>query len=63
MSNYVRSQILRKKRMEDVRFQVKPGKQRKKVDWKSVGALVRLQWSAAAPGLKLLRIPRGCQGE
>jgi len=31
------------------------------VDWGSVGALVRLLWRAAAPGLKPLRLPRAQQ--
>jgi len=56
--NYVRSQILRKKRVGDVRFQEKSGKQRKKVDRISVGALVRLMWRAAAPGPTPIRLPR-----
>ena len=56
--NYVRTQILRKKRVGDVRFRIKSGKQREKLDWRPVGALVRLLWRAAAPGLKLFRLPR-----
>jgi len=44
--------------MGDVKFQIKSGTQRKKVGWRSVGALVRLLWRAAAPGLKPLRLPR-----
>ena len=33
-------------------------KTEKKVDWRSVGALVRPLWRAAAPELKPLRLPR-----
>ena len=33
-------------------------KQSQKVDWRFAGAVVRLLWRAAAPGLKQLRLPR-----
>jgi len=55
--SYVRSQFLQNKAWETSDFRYNQ-ENREKVDWRSVGALVRLLWRAAAPGLKPLSLPR-----
>jgi len=53
-----------KKRVGDVRFQIESGKQEKKVDWRSVGAMVRPSgsWGSKAPPLVARRVPWNGRG-